>query len=949
MAWYNRPIQPIDPVVVSQQPKPSVRYVRDNFAGTGQDSHTIAPAQDQAMWQSLVNVQPITKAVIERRWGYNQFAPLSVPFNRLYNFQSDSTGNRQIIAAGLPNIEAFNENGTIYNPSIFVPAAPNGIVRSITSRNYQYFCDGFNALNSTTHLTGDSLKWNGAASGGVTNIGIVNTDTTANTASGAGSSNTVGPTSPGTITQLNTSRGGGFGAGASWSNINGLIGTGNGVASVFVNGTVTFSNGLVANNFGFAITPTATIVGIQVSCSAAANPAFGAGSRTLVAYMTKNGTTTNSFSRSVSLTSTSLQSFTFGGPTDLWNWSFSPSDITNNTFGVYIDEEGASAGGNTVTVQNVKITIFLGNQAGGSTTSGAGIGLIGGVAGGNVNLTIGRIYYMVGNNSSTGHFSDLSAASQSTGVLTNDEVSLLLATYNDPQVDTKYLLATADGGDPSILYEVQPLVPGLTITSWAINGANSVTFTGAWTGTPYSVGQTFVVGGLVHGSYMNTQTMTTTASTSTTLTANFTHAADSSTEGGVAGNYSYAIPNSVGFVVDNCVEAPVAGSLGTSPSALTLNQVLAYTDQFGNTYGVALNSPPPAGSLLIKHQGRLWMAGVTGATHSVYFSKSTSELTLPNGFIAGKYEEAWPASNYFDVSDGAENVTGLLSDGQTLYIGTQAHIRRLLGNAPANFQLPQIIHPQVGLINQEVWQIVFMQGAPSGSIWMTPDFRVIQSDFNTYVDIGAPIQDVLNSLQPQAQTLAHAAFVASGEYNLYILSVPVNSTTFCDTHLVFDLKARQWFVWKPATGSLALLFNITANGSPQWLFIDGAGANIDQYNSVSPTDGGIAIPVTATTSWLHLSEPTRRKILNELTVYGNVNMLVTVNGANSAQDIAAPDGPGSIVFNRALRQSPFGNWNLYLTGEESHHRYYQITFASNNGQSPVLTSYVVSFDPLDDI
>ena len=275
----------------------------------------------------------------------------------------------------------------------------------------------------------------------------------------------------------------------------------------------------------------------------------------------------------------------------------------------------------------------------------------------------------------------------------------------------------------------------------------------------------------------------------------------------------------------------------------------------------------------------------------MFFTKSVSELTLPNGFIAGKSEESWPGTNYFDVSDGAESVSGLLTDGTTLYIGTQNHIRRLIGNSLATFQEPAIVHPEVGLINQEVWQLTFMQGAPSGSIWMTPDFRVIQSDFNTYVDIGAPVQDILNKLQSTAPSLAHAQFVADGEYELYILAVPYLQSTYCDTHLVFDLRARQWFVWQPASGSLSLLYNVTQNAIPQWLFLKGDGTVVNIYNSAAVTDNGVTIPVTATTTWMHLGEPTRRKLLNDIQVYGNTNMTMNVYGANNMADFTSTPRP----------------------------------------------------------
>lgn len=1019
MSWYSSPIQPFDPVVVSQTPKPPIRYFRDNFTATGQNSYVKPPAQDQSLWQSLLNVQPITQGILNQRWGYNAFSttfqgpyngtittasyggsgvhfagigvtsttglfagqtvtitgnsnsffngsfvvasvsPTSFViqlqigtilsqsgsggtaitiapsfYNRLSNFQSDSIGTRAILAAGPQGVAAFNESGGFYNQSIFVPV-DGGLIRSITSRNYQYFCDGDNSLNNTTHRTGDSLKWNGASSNGVSNIGILKSDVTASTISGGGGTFQFiqGPNTGVNVAQITQPHG------TTWNNPVGIF-LNNPSLPAFVGSTVPLTNILQATGFFPSLTGSGTDVqGIQVSFNYENLYilASSGGTATIYAQLLKNGVAYGTLRSAPLVIDGTTHTVSIGSASDLWGGSFTPSDLLATNFGVQFYVTGAMSGSGSFKtgISFVTITATTSSVVSGSGASGTGVGLGGGVTGGAINLTLGRAYYLVGNNSLTGHFSDLSDPSGSTGQVTNAEIELALATYNDPQVDTKYVLATADGGDPSILYQTSVLIPGLTIASWAINGSNVATFTGVYTGLQYVAGQTFVVGGLSHGSYLNGQTLTVTSATPTTVVANFTHGADSATETGIAGNYSFAIPNGVTFVIDNTAEVD-----------LVLNQPMLFTDQFGQEFGVADNTPPPAGTLILKHQGRLWMAGVPGATHSVFFSKSITELTLPNGFIAGKYEEAWPGSNYFDVSDGAESVAGLLSDGATLYIGTQNHIRRLFGNSPENFQEPQIVHPEVGVINQEVWQIVFMQGTPSGSIWMTPDFRVIQSDFNTYVDIGTPIQDILNSLQPTAQTLAHASFVADGEFELYILSVPYRQSTYCDTHLVFDLRHRQWFVWQPAAGSLSLLFNISQSGAPQWLFLNGTGNQIEIYNSSATTDNGTVIPISATTTWLHLGEPTRRKVLNEVQVYGNTAMTMTVNGANNLDNFV---NPHTVVYNRALCMSPFGTWNLYLTGSKTRHRYYQFTFNSSNGQIPFLGSYAIAATPLDDL
>ncbi len=1126
MTWYSTPLQPLDPVVQSQTPKPPIRYMRDSFAATGQNSYVLPPSQDQSMWQSLLNVMPITQGQISQRWGYDAFATIINSANRLYNYQSDALGTRAILACSLKGITAFNENGTVQNPNVFTPVASSEVVRSITSRNYQYFCDGDNGLDPTTHRTGDSLKWDGVTSAtvlgywqagvtysvgqiiydsndnpeqvssvqqyhisvvkvrsnvvtltftsvdivhfpmvgtiwtlenfvnaaflngtsvtitsvfrginepsyvtaafthadygpitessipagnwvttgsnrsgatvpvwpgspsgtvydnqiqwtrlasvpvsisGVSNIGIIPTDVTTNTITGAGGTGVIeGPITGTAAVDIPTA------ANNPWTNPAGIL-TNNPGTPAYVsiyqtwdyddagNGTLITdaptSDTINTTGFTFASFPSPQVVGIQLAFTYQSSilPYTYYPSGSMQVQLLKNGSPvgqTRSGSLTIDGTSYTL---TVGGSNDLWGTSFVPSDLTNGSLGVAVYMSGsfqifAQESLNTYGFQfsdsYITMTTFGASSPGTIVSSGAGVGIAGTVGNGDITLVLGRTYYLIPNNSSTGHFGDLSAPSANTGAVASSEFSLALASYNDPQVDFKYVLATADGGDPSILYQVSVLVPGLVVTSWAIDGSDNVTFTGTWNGTPFPDGSNFTVGGLNHGAYMNNYLFTVTGSSPTTVVGTFTHGADSATEFGIVAPASagtsgatvagqFAIPNNVFAVVDN----------DPDPN-LVLNQPMLFTDTFGTEYGVTLNDPPPAGTLLIKHQGRLWMAGVPGATHSVFFSKSVSELTLPNGFIAGKYEESWPGFNYFDVSDGAESVLALQSDGTTLYIGTQNHVRRLFGNDPTNFQEPQIVHPEVGVINQEVWQIVFMQGAPSGCCWMTPDFRVIQSDFNTYVDIGTPVQNILNALQPTAQSLAHAAFVADGEYDLYILAVPYLQSSYCDTMLVFDLRARQWFVWQPAGGSISLLYNVTQAAVPQWLFLSGLGNVLNIFAQSATTDNGAIIPVTAQTTWMNLGEPTRRKVLNEIQIYGNPAMKMNVYGANNLADFSAPR---PVVYNHALRQSPFGVWTLYLTGAKSRHRYYQFTFSSNDGIVPLLGSYSISVMPLDDI
>ena len=73
MTWYSTPLQPLDPVVVSQTPKPlPIRYMRDNFTATGQNFYVRTSGPDQSMWQALTNVMPITQGILNQR---NYLAP----------------------------------------------------------------------------------------------------------------------------------------------------------------------------------------------------------------------------------------------------------------------------------------------------------------------------------------------------------------------------------------------------------------------------------------------------------------------------------------------------------------------------------------------------------------------------------------------------------------------------------------------------------------------------------------------------------------------------------------------------------------------------------------------------------------------------------------------------------------------------------------------------------
>lgn len=458
---------------------------------------------------------------------------------------------------------------------------------------------------------------------------------------------------------------------------------------------------------------------------------------------------------------------------------------------------------------------------------------------GNVTLSLGgRCYYLVFKTKS-GHYSDLSPISAVSGNCTGSSIPLNnLAVSADSQVDRKTILATGDGADPSILYELVEL------------------------------------------------------------------------------------PNdSLGYT-DNLEE-----------ETLLTRNIFLETDELGNERGVADNTPPLPGAFPLKHKGRLFMLD----GQFLRCSKSLAELTTSTGNVCGKYEEAWPADYELDISEGAETARGMLSDGEVLYIGTERHIRRLYGSGPDDFQQPEVAFNEVGIVNQDVWRIVFLEGTPAGAMWLTPDRRVIASDFNTYVDVGTPIQDLLEDINPAAIGASHAVYFSAGRYALYMLFIATGTNTVPDTICVYSLSDKRWYVWKFADAIATSLFNVTASGATQLLIADSDG-QLFVLDSTLRTDAGQAIPVTARTVWLQFGDASRRKLLNEIEVLTEdfSAMRITVEGATTTLEF---DSPKVVKTNGVLQQNALGTWKLFLATCPALSRYYRLTFSSTSAIDTFLDSY----------
>lgn len=139
-----------------------------------------------------------------------------------------------------------------------------------------------------------------------------------------------------------------------WSSPN-QIATGN-VTDALPSGASQQTHYLKATNFSLAVPSGATIIGIQLGVTRFAGP--GPVAQDAAIKLVKAGTI-QATNRSLSgaWSSAGYTVATYGGPTDLWGTTWTPTDINNSGFGAVVSALSLSNG--TIAVRLVQITVFF--------------------------------------------------------------------------------------------------------------------------------------------------------------------------------------------------------------------------------------------------------------------------------------------------------------------------------------------------------------------------------------------------------------------------------------------------------------------------------------------------------------------------------------------------------------------------------------------------------------
>lgn len=369
----------------------------------------------------------------------------------------------------------------------------------------------------------------------------------------------------------------------------------------------------------------------------------------------------------------------------------------------------------------------------------------------------------------------------------------------------------------------------------------------------------------------------------------------------------------------------------TGPTLLAQN-LWVDVNTAGDVIGINDNTPPLTSlNKTVVSQGRMFATdGV-----SVYFSKSIDEVTTSTGLITSKWEEAWPGSNVLDIAYGDELITSLLSDGETLYIGTTDNVYRLLGDNSSNFSIPATIWRGVGVKSQDTWSVVYKDNVPAGYMWVTTDNKIMFSDFNTYTEVGRPVYPLISAMGP----ITHVQSLSYGPYSFAFFAV---STTAGFSYFIYDTKNGGWYLWTDVLASPSGTYitpilsytlqngvqqmysvNSLSSGSTEYLcFFDPAATQDVDLNTRTTFN---SIPWLIETSWINLMDTASSIVLNELELWSDDPFTtISVYRALNSVDFDTP----ILVKTGLPLETPFGN-KLPLAGTNSFGRFHKVRFYTN--------------------
>jgi hypothetical protein len=226
------------------------------------------------------------------------------------------------------------------------------------------------------------------------------------------------------------------------------------------------------------------------------------------------------------------------------------------------------------------------------------------------------------------------------------------------------------------------------------------------------------------------------------------------------------------------------------------------------------NFPPPAGRIVVRHKGRIWVTGIEEEGSFIYCSGA-------QGQSVGVSEESFsqfgdPTSpRRYSIPGAGEAITGAVSTGDVLWLFTDDTIYYLYGDSESTFAIAG--EPFFGKGTKAHRSIV---RTPKGVAWFTPDKKVYLYNGQTSepVEISFPITPDLVNVKPETVVATPYSYgtvnwvvfsgqLTTGAYKTFILDLTSMAWQFQS-----DLSITAVEVWDDGvTGELQLMA-ATSNG-----------------------------------------------------------------------------------------------------------------------------------------
>jgi hypothetical protein len=296
------------------------------------------------------------------------------------------------------------------------------------------------------------------------------------------------------------------------------------------------------------------------------------------------------------------------------------------------------------------------------------------------------------------------------------------------------------------------------------------------------------------------------------------------------------------------------------------------------------NIPPPVGKFVNEFQGRIIVYGVAGQERSFFYSNveatligqpqesfaPLNQVTLPiqNASLNGSMELPGSLILWSDKQD-MFRLTGLLTDNLVGSTGSQ--------QGASVSRLPYAL----GCASPFAVAVTSL-----GGFWLTPNDEVwLFTDRYAPRNIGRPVQDILLSMAPGAESLARMIYYHTANRNWLLLVVAANGSTFNNTVLVLDLDLLA------SNGEASYYtFDMATNSPAWWVF---------QPGTVDPVSGNWA-PRCDSIEVVYETGGLIRLMVGQVDLIQDIDFILGGFGT----EISVPNGTVTL--------HPFGNENPFL-------------------------------------